>query len=55
MCGSSIKGPPGYTMGLNPMFQEIQQIKGVVILGQDPTQISLLFMCLQLNRDSYIM
>jgi hypothetical protein len=33
----------------------LNRIKEVVTSGQDPTQLSLLFMCLQLNKDSYIM
>jgi hypothetical protein len=31
-------------------FQRDKQIKGVVILGQDSTQLSLLFIHLQLNK-----
>jgi hypothetical protein len=32
-------------MELNPVFKEIKGFKGVVISGQDPTQLSLLFVC----------
>jgi hypothetical protein len=35
------KGAPGSTVYLNPVFKEIN--RGMVISGQDPTQLSLLF------------
>ena len=52
MYGLSIKGAPGSAMELNPVFTDItwNQVKGVVTLGQDPTQLSLLFVQLQLNN-----
>ena len=34
-------------MGLNPVIEEIKQIKGVVTVGEDPTQLSLLFVIKQ--------
>ena len=37
-------------MELNPVFKEMNTL-GVVTSGQDPTQLSLLFMCLQLNKE----
>lgn len=46
MYGSRIKGAPGSEKELNPVFKEINRlnmlngIKGVVILEQDPTQLS---------------
>jgi hypothetical protein len=56
MYGSSIKGAPESAMELNPVFKDIKQIKDMLTLGQDPTQLSLLFMCLQLNKEQlYIM
>jgi hypothetical protein len=49
MYGSSNKRTPENVMNLNPVFKDIKQIKGVVTLGEDPTQLSLLFMFLQSN------
>jgi hypothetical protein len=44
MHGSSSKRAPGSEMALNPVFKGLNGIKGVVTLGQDPTQLGLLFM-----------
>lgn len=44
MYGSSNnREAPGSKMELNPAFTEIKKIKGVVLAGQAPTQVSLLF------------
>jgi hypothetical protein len=46
MCVSRIKGTPGSSMELKPVFKKISRlkilsgIKGVMSLGQDPTQLN---------------
>ena len=40
--------------GAKSCVQGDKQIKGVVTLGQDPTQVSFLFVCFYLKIDSYI-
>ena len=41
MYGSKSKGAPGSGLKLNPVFKDINGIKGVVTLGQDPTQLNI--------------
>ena len=48
--GSKSKGAPGSGLKLNPVFKDINGIKGVVTLGQDPTQLSLLFVLTKAGR-----
>jgi hypothetical protein len=57
MYGSRIKRAPGSGMELNPVFKEVNKwkllngIKGVVTLGQDPTQLS--FHLMKRNKEEY--
>jgi hypothetical protein len=50
MYGTKNKEAPGSRLELNPLLKEINRLSKEQTSGQDPTQLNLLFVLLQLNK-----